>query len=232
MLLISKFAESCEKGNRIMADKHLNETTRILINSVQETNKAIAETAVSAQEKNLAFAQNVLENGIEVLKWNAESTRTLMQDLVEQARKQRVGPEGFQALVESTIEAQERNTKFAQSTLENGLEVLKSQLDLTHSLIQELEQQYQKQQEAFQALAQESIDAYRDFIFAPLNFFQKAMSTAEAATSEGLENFQKMTQQSMKNIQKATVQVTQGAEKATRQAPHHTQKTAKQKPVE
>src|SRR5258708_4450616 len=174
MLLISKFAESCEKGNRIMADKHLNETTRILINSVQETNKAITETAVSAQEKNLAFAQSVLENGIEVLKWNAESTRTLMQ---------------------------------------------------------EVEQQYQKQQEAFQALAQESIDAYRDFIFAPLNFFQKAMSTAEAATSEGLENFQKVTQQSMENIQKATVQVTLGAEKATHQASHHTQKTAKRKPV-
>ena len=232
MLLINKFARSCEKGNRIMADKHVNEATRILINSVQEANKAIADTAVSAQEKNLAFAQSVLENGIEVLKRNAESTRTLMQDLVEQARKQQVGPEGFQALVESTIEAQERNTKFAQSTLENGLEVLKSQVSVTHSLMRELEQQYQKQQEAFQALAQESFDAYRDFIFAPLNFFQKALSTSEAATRQGLENFQELTQQSMENIQKATVQATQEAEKATRQAPHHTQRTAKQKPVE
>src|SRR2546421_2627780 len=128
-----------------MADKHVDEATRILINSVQETNKAIADTAVSAQEKNLAFAQGVLENGIEVLKRHAESTRTLMQDLVEQARKQQVGPEGFQALVESTIEAQERNTKFAQSTLENGLEVLKSQVSVTHSLMQDLEQQYQRQ---------------------------------------------------------------------------------------
>src|SRR5260370_25603133 len=105
-----------------MADKHLNEATRILINSVQETNKAIAETAVSAQEKNLAFAQSVLENGIEVLKWNAESTRTLMQAFVEQARKQRVGPEGFQALGESTIEAQALNTKFAQSTVAHRLQ--------------------------------------------------------------------------------------------------------------
>ena len=70
-----------------MPDSKANEAARNLIKSVQETNKAIADTTITTQERNLAFAQSVLENGIEVLKSHAESTRTLMQELVEQARK-------------------------------------------------------------------------------------------------------------------------------------------------
>ena len=201
-----------------MTDTKSNDVARNLIKSVQETNKAIADTAVSTQERNLAFAQSVLENGIEVLKGHAESTRTLMQELVEQARKQQVGPESLQPLVDSAIAAQERNTRLAQSILENGIEVLKSQISLTQSLMQELGQQFQKQQDAFQTLAQESMDAYRDFIFAPLTFWQKALGTAEAATLEELKNFQKVTEQGLETIQKTTRQAASTAEKATRHA--------------
>src|SRR5215813_5286365 len=171
-----------------MTDTKANEAARKLMSSVQETSKAIADTAVATQERNLAFTQSVLENSIEVLKSHAESTRSLMEELVEQARKQQVGPEGLQAVVDSAVAAQERNTKLAQSILENGIEVLKSQVGVTHSLVHELGQQYQKQQEAFQALAQESLEAYKDFLFAPVTFFQKAMDAAEVATREGMKN--------------------------------------------
>ncbi len=199
-----------------MTDTKANDATRNLIKSVQETNKTIADTAITTQEHNLAFAQSVLENGIEVLKGHAESTRTLMQELVEQARKQKIGPESFQAVVESTIAAQERNTRLAQSILEDGIEVLKSQVSLTQSLMQDLGQQFEKQQDAFQALAQESVDAYRDFLFAPLTFWQKALGTAEAATLEGLKNFQKVTEQGLETIQKTTRQAVSAAEKGAR----------------
>ncbi len=201
-----------------MTNTKANDATRNLIKSVQDTNKAIADTTVTSQERNLAFAQSVLENSIEVLKSHAESTRTLMQELVEQTRKQQVGPESLQPLVDSAIAAQERNTRLAQSILENGIEVLKSQVSLTQSLMQELGQQFQKQQDAFQALAQESMDAYRDFIFAPLTFWQKALGTSEAATLEGLKNFQKVTEQGLETIQKTTRQAASMTEKATRNA--------------
>src|SRR5947207_16030044 len=98
-----------------MTDTKANNATRNLIKSVQETNKPIADTAITTQERNLAFAQSVLENGIEVLKSHAESTRTLMQELVEQARKAQIGQEAAQTVVESTLAAQERHTKVAQS---------------------------------------------------------------------------------------------------------------------
>ena len=139
-----------------MTDSKMNETTRELIDSLRETSKTIADSAIAAQEHNVAFAQNILENGVEVLKSHAESTRSLMQELSEQARKQPNWQEGFQAVVDSTVAAQERNTRFAQSVFENGIEVLKSQVGLTRGLMQELEQQAHKQQDAFQALARES----------------------------------------------------------------------------
>jgi len=204
-----------------MTDMKASEATRKLVSSVQETSKAIADTTVAAQERNLAFAQSVLENSIDVLRSHAESTRTLMQELVEQAKKQQVGPEGLQAVVDSSIAAQERNTKLAQNILENGIEVLKSQVGVTHSLMQELGQQYQKQQDAFQALAQESMEAYRDFLFAPLTFFQRAMDAAEVATREGMKNFQQMTQQGVEQFQKTTRQAASSTEKAAR-SPHNT----------
>jgi hypothetical protein len=209
-----------------MTDTITNAATTHLITSVQETNKAIADTAVTTQERNLAFAQSVLENGIEVLRSHAESARTLMQELVEQARKQHVGPETLQVLVDSAIAAQERNTKLARSILESGVEVLKSQINVTRSLAQELGQQFQVQQDAFQTLAQESMDAYKDFIFAPLTFWQKALSAAEAASLEGFQEFQKATQQGLETFQKTSRQAASMAEKTLRNPQPTGQKSA------
>jgi len=220
------YRRSYEKGKKIMTDTKASEATKKLIGSVQETSKAIADTVVASQERNLAFAQSVLENSIEVLRSHAESSRTLIQELVEQAKKQQVAPEGLQAVVDSAIAAQERNAKLAQGILENGIEVLKSQVGVTHSLMQELGQQYQKQQETFQALSQQSMEAYRDFLFAPLTFFQKAVDAAEVATREGMKNFQQMSQQGMEQFQKATRQAASATEKTARSPHNTTSKTA------
>jgi hypothetical protein len=207
-----------ERNILIMNDTRAYDATRNLVKSVQDTNKAVAEAVVTSQERNLAFAQGVLENSIEVLKSHAESTRSLMHELVDQAREQQVGPESLQNVVDSTLAAQERNTRLAQSVLENGIEVLKSQSSLANSLMREVGQQFQKQQEAFQTLAQESVEAYKDFIFAPLTFWQRAMSTTEVATMEGLNNFQKAAEEGLENFQKASRQAASVAGKATRQA--------------
>jgi hypothetical protein len=210
-----------------MADTKANDAARNLVKSIQDTNKAITDTAISTQERTLAYAQSVLENSIEVLRSHAESTRTLIHELVEEARKQPAGPESFQSLVDSAIAAQERNTRLAQSILENGIETLKSQVGVTQSLMQELGQQFQKQQDAFQSLVQESMDAYRDFVFAPLTFWQKALGVAEAATVESLKNFQKAAEQGLETFQKTTRQATSAAEKAVRSS-----QPASRKPTE
>ena len=146
----------------------------------------------------------------------SEATRKLMRSVQETSK----------AIADTTVAAQERNTKLAQGIIENGIEVIKSQVGVTQSLMQELGQQYQKQQDAFQALAQESMEAYRDFLFAPLTFFQKAMDTAEAATREGMKNFQQMSQQGLEQFQKTTRQAASTAEKAARSSQNTPSKTA------
>jgi hypothetical protein len=197
-----------------MNTNRTNETAKNLVKIVQESSKALTDTAITTQERNLAFAQSVLENGIDVLQSHAESTRTLMQELVEQARKQQVGLEDLQTLMDGAIAAQERNTKFAQRVFEDGIELLKSQIDVTHSLWLELEQQSQKRQAAFQALAQESMETYKDFLFAPLTFWQKALDTAGSVTLDELKNFQNAAQQGMETVQKTKQQAVSMMEKS------------------
>src|SRR6266516_3036286 len=79
-----------------MADNKVNEAAGNLTESLRETNQAIVESTVEAQKRNLAFAQNTFENGIELLKSHADSTRNLISELAEQSQKQQ---ESFQALV-------------------------------------------------------------------------------------------------------------------------------------
>src|SRR5690349_10117181 len=118
-----------------MAKNKANEVALSLSKSVREANQAIADSIIAAQERNLKFAQSILENGIEVLKSYAEDTRTLTQELVEQPQKQQGV---FQSLADSAVTAQERNVKFAQSVIRSGTEVLKSHAEDTRTLMQTL----------------------------------------------------------------------------------------------
>jgi len=181
-----------------MAENTVNEATRSLIQSLRESNQAIVDSAVAAQERNAKFAQSVLENGIEVLKSHAESTRSLMQEV---GPKQR---EVFQTVVDSAVAAQERNIQFAQSVLENGIEVLKSHAESTRSLTHTLLEQSQNQREAFRTLAQESIEAYGKFLTSPTTYLERALEMSETITRQGVEGYQKVTHQAKEKSQKAT----------------------------
>ncbi|HEY7127680.1 MAG TPA: hypothetical protein VH540_27375 [Ktedonobacterales bacterium] len=191
-----------------MAEQKSNEAALNLVKSLQEANKAIAETATATQEKNLAFVQALLEQGIEVLKSNAESTRALMQELLAQAKAQKA-PESFQTVVENALATQERNTKYAQSVFEQGIEALRSQVGITRTLMQELGTQSQKQQEAFQALAHQSVDAYMNMVRAPFSYYQQALDAAEVATRQSIDRFQAATRQGLEFMQGVTKQAQQ-----------------------
>ena len=115
-----------------------------------------------------------------------------------------------QSITKSIVTAQERNIKFAQSTLANAMEVFKHHMESTSALMKELEEQTQKQQETFQQLMP-GFEAYRDFFRAPLASYQQMLAAAETSTRQGLESFQKAieyfqeaAQQGMENFQKTT----------------------------
>jgi len=195
-----------------MADNKVNEAAWNLTRSLSETNQAIADSAVAAQERNAKFAQSVFENSTELLKSHTESTRALMQELMEQPEKEQ---SVLQTVVDSAVAAQERNMRLAQSTFENGIEVLKSHTQSTRTLMQTLVGHSQRQQEAFQTLAHESVNAYTDFFSAPLAYYQQTWETAESIARKGVETAQRTTRQGMEEVQKATRQAQKAARSAT-----------------
>lgn len=198
-----------------MTHSKANEATLDLIKSLQAANKAIADTAATTQERNLAFVQTVLESGIEVLKSNAEGARSLIQELASQTNSQQPA-ERIQALIDSTLAAQERNNRFAQQVFESAIEALKSQVGITRTLMEELGQQGQQQQNAFQMLAQQSVDAYMSLWRAPFTYYQQALDAAEVATRQSIERFQTATRQGLDYMQGLTQQAKAAAKNSTK----------------
>lgn len=89
--------------------------------------------------------------------------------------------EANEAIADSAVVAQERNIKYARSIFLNGIELLKSHTESTRNLTQELVEQSQKQQAAFQALLHEAVDAYVGFLYAPLSYYKQAVDYADVA---------------------------------------------------
>ena len=203
-----------------MAEKKANEAVLHIVKTLQETNEKIAESAVAAQERNIKYAQSTLMSGVEVLKSQADNALALLQSLVEQSKGQ---PGDMQGMIDSVVAAQEQYLKFAQSTIVNGMEVLKSHIEGTQVLIQKMEQQARKQQEAFQELASESAGMYTDFFRSPFTYYQQALSAVESATRQSMETFQSATE----TFQKSTRQGLDTLQSYTRQAQNTTQKASR-----
>jgi len=196
-----------------MADNKVNEATWNLTESLRETNQAIVESAVEAQKRNLAFAQNTFENGIELLKSHADSTRNLISEQAEQSQKQTAD---FQSWTDTAIAAQERNMRYTQSIVQNGTEVLKSHVNSTRELLQVLAEQSQKQQESFQALVRESWDTYVDLLFTPFSYYRQAVDTAESIARHGVHTAENISRQGMQAAQRAARHGRDAAEQATK----------------
>jgi hypothetical protein len=196
-----------------MAKNKANEATWNLTESLRDTNQAIVETAVEAQNRNLAFAQNTLENGIELLKSHADSTRNLISDQLEQSEKQAVD---FQAFANSAIAAQERYVRYVQSIVQNGTEVLKSHVNSSRALMQVLAEQSQKQQETFQVLVRESWNTYVDFLSTPFSYYRQAVDTAESIARQGVQTAENISRQGMQAAQRVARQGQHATESATK----------------
>ena len=103
-----KFAQSVFENEVELLKSHAEHTRSLMEEFIGEPEKnqgvfqSMAKNAVAAQERNVKFAQNLLENGTELLKVHGESTRSLMQTLAEQSRKQQ---EAFQTLARETWDA-------------------------------------------------------------------------------------------------------------------------------
>jgi hypothetical protein len=161
-----------------MVDKNVSEAALTLLTSFQEANRAVAEHLVSAKERNRKLAERFFTEGMEVLKAN-------------------------QAAAQSMVAAQERTNQYIQGFFNEGMEVLKSQAESMRALLEELEQQIRKQQEALQTLTSVPVEATLDVLRSPLAAYQKAFGMAETLTRQGLEQMQQVAEQAQQATQQA-----------------------------
>ena len=82
-----------DKANK--AAERLAETTR-------DSFGTILDHAVALQERNVRFAQGLVDDSIKELRHQVESNRVMTQELVERAERQR---DAFQTLLEESIDA-------------------------------------------------------------------------------------------------------------------------------
>jgi DNA anti-recombination protein RmuC len=139
--------------------------------------------AVSAQQRSMGLAQHWAESVIETYQSQAESYRALTDAMTssmealertlksqeETNRALKESLDSYRNVVESAKETQERNMHLAQTFFENIVGTLRDQLESSRSLLLE---PAARQQELFQNLTQEWMEAYVRLLNAPLEFYR------------------------------------------------------------
>ena len=102
-----------DKANK--AAERLAETTR-------DSFGTVLDHAVGLQERNVRFAQGLVDSSIKELRFQAESNQAVTQELVERAERQR---DAFQTLFEESVDAYMDLAYAPFSYYKEGLEAAK-----------------------------------------------------------------------------------------------------------
>ena len=88
-----------------------------------------------------------------------------------------------QTMINHTIGLGERNVRFAQSVADGSVKEIRQQAEANRALTQEFVERAENQREAFQTVVEESVDAYMDFVFAPLSYYKEGLQAAKKVTA-------------------------------------------------
>ena len=92
--------------------------------------------------------------------------------------------ESYQALSDRSVSAQELNAQLTQDFFNGVINNLRGQAESNRALAEELIEQQRRQQEASQALTQESVNAYTDFLNSMFSFAQGSTQAARGDPRE------------------------------------------------
>ncbi len=92
--------------------------------------------------------------------------------------------ESYQALADRSVSAQELNAQLTQNFFNGVINNLRTQAENNRALAEDLLEQQRKQQEASQALTQESVNAYMDFLNSMFSLSRRGTQTAGQAAWE------------------------------------------------
>jgi hypothetical protein len=92
--------------------------------------------------------------------------------------------QAYRAVAGRSVSAQELNAQLTQEFFNGVINNLRTQAENNRALAEDLIEQQRKQQEASQALTQESVNAYMDFLDSVFAFPREGAQTAGRATRE------------------------------------------------
>ena len=90
--------------------------------------------------------------------------------------------ESYQSIADRSVSAQELNAQLTQDFFNGVINNLRTQAEGNRALSEDLIEQQRKQQEASQALAQESVNAYMDLAYAPFTYYKEGLQAARKVT--------------------------------------------------
>ncbi|HLL40163.1 MAG TPA: hypothetical protein VK357_10915 [Rubrobacteraceae bacterium] len=93
--------------------------------------------------------------------------------------------ESFQAVADRSLLAQQLNAELTQSFFNSVIYNLRAQTEGTLTTTEELIGQQERQQEAAQAMVQQSVGAYMDFMNSMFSYYQGTMEHAQRQAGQG-----------------------------------------------
>ncbi len=90
--------------------------------------------------------------------------------------------EAYRAVAGRSVSAQELNAQLTQEFFNGVINNLRTQAENNRALAEDLIEQQRKQQEASQALAQESVNAYMDFLNSMFSYYRGSLDEAQRGT--------------------------------------------------
>jgi hypothetical protein len=90
--------------------------------------------------------------------------------------------ESYQALADRSVSAQELNAQLTQDFFNGVISNLRTQAESNRALAEDLIEQQRKQQEASQALTQESVNAYTEFLNSMFSYYRGSLDEAQRST--------------------------------------------------
>ena len=92
--------------------------------------------------------------------------------------------ESYQALSDRSVSAQELNAQLTQEFFNGVINNLRTQAESNRALAEDLIEQQRKQQEASQALTQESVNAYTEFLNSMFSYYRGSLDEAQRSTRQ------------------------------------------------
>lgn len=83
--------------------------------------------------------------------------------------------DSYKTVLDYATAQQERNIRFFQDAMNSSVSEVRRQAESNRQVTQQLVEKAEAQRDAFQTLVEESVDAYMDFVYAPLAYYRQGL---------------------------------------------------------